>query len=102
MTPRQLELALKRQRLEWQAQSQREDMSHHLQIFLPAFGAADKVRAGAKFLRAHPEWLAGGVVLLAVLRPRKAWRWGRRGAMVWGLWKKLKDKLGASGSTHAA
>ncbi len=101
MTPRQLELALKRQRLEWQAQSQREDLGRHLQVFLPAFGAADKVRAGAKFLRTHPAWLAGGAVLLVVLRPRKAWRWGRRGVMVWSLWKKLQNKLGAAGNTHA-
>ena len=101
MTPRQLELALKRQRLEWQAQVQRQDLERHLQVFLPAFTAADRIRSGAKFLRAHPQWLAGAAVVAAVLRPRKAWRWAQRGFVAWRLWKKLQDKLGATGITHA-
>lgn len=94
MTPRQLELALKRQRLQWQAQSQRQELGRHFQVFLPAFTAADRIRTGAHFLRAHPQWLAGAAVILAVLRPRRAWRWSKRGFVAWRLWKKLQDKLG--------
>lgn len=26
----------------------------------------------------HPQWVAGGVALLLVLRPRRVWRWGGR------------------------
>ena len=101
MTPRQLELALKRQRLEWQGEAQRQDLQRHLQAFLPAFTAADRLRAGAQFLHAHPQWVAGAAVVVAILRPSKAWRWTKRGFFAWRLWKKLQDKLGAAGMTHA-
>jgi hypothetical protein len=26
----------------------------------------------------HPQWVAGGVALLLVLRPQRVWRWGAR------------------------
>jgi hypothetical protein len=30
------------------------------------------------WVREHPQWVAGGVALLLVLRPQRAWRWGGR------------------------
>lgn len=93
MTPREHQLALRRQRLQWEAQSQRQELARHLGPFLPAFTAVDKVRAGARFLKQHPGWLAAGAVAIAVLRPRGAWRWGRRGLVAWQLWRKLQDRL---------
>lgn len=96
MTDRQLELALKRQRLQWQADSQRQDLERHFRVFLPAFNASDRVRNGAIFLRRHPQWLAGAALVLAALRPRRAWRWSKRGFIAWRLWRRLQDKSGTN------
>ena len=37
---------------------------------------ADRVREGWRWLRAHPEVPLAALVVVAVLRPRRAWRWG--------------------------
>ena len=50
---------------------------------------ADRVRDGLGWLRGHPELLAGAVLLLALLRPRQAWRWATRGWWARRLWQRL-------------
>ncbi len=42
-----------------------------------------------RFFRRYPAFLAAGTLVVAVLRPRAAWRWGRRAYMVWGMWRGL-------------
>lgn len=93
MTPRQLELALRRQRLQWHTTSQRQELARHLHPFLPAFSAADRVGQGIAFLKQRPQWLAAAVVAFAVLRPRRAFRWARRGLVAWQVWRKLRSHL---------
>jgi hypothetical protein len=31
-----------------------------------------------QWVQRHPQWVAGGVVVLLVLRPQRVWRWGGR------------------------
>lgn len=61
------------------------------QALRPALTAADAVRDGLHWLRAHPLWLAAAVALLALRRPRRAlrwaWRWGPRLWAVRGAWQ---------------
>ena len=65
MNPKVVELALKKQRLQLQAAAQRVMILQALESATPAFGAAEKVRSGWRWAKAHPEWLAGiGVALL--------------------------------------
>lgn len=54
---------------------------------------ADRVRDGARWLRAHPEAVAGGMLLVILLRPRTAWRWAWRSWGAWRLWRRLWPRL---------
>lgn len=85
-----IELALEKQRLQLEAASQRLDLSRHAAGLMPIFVAGDRVREGAHWVMRHPEAVAGGVALLAAIRPgvrRFIWRWGMRSFAVWRLWR---------------
>lgn len=58
--------------------------------FLPAFGAVDLAADGWRWLRAHPEWPAGVLLLAVALRPRRLWRWGWRAAWAWRMWRRAR------------
>ncbi len=90
MTPKIVELALKKQRLQLEAAAQRVMILQALESAAPAFGAAEKIRSGLRWAKSHPAWLAGiGVALLAA-RPRAFFRWGRRGFFVWQSLRRLR------------
>jgi hypothetical protein len=85
-----VELALEKQRLRLEIAAQRQALGQYTEGLRPAFDAADRVRAGFRWLSRHPEAVAGGVTLLVVARPRTLrffWRWGQRGFVVWRLWR---------------
>jgi hypothetical protein len=48
---------------------------------------------GVRWLRRNPQLVVGAGVALAVVRPKRAWRWGRRAFVGWQLWRKLRDLL---------
>lgn len=87
MNARLLDLALRKQRLQFKSDALREQWRQHAQGLAPAFGVADQVRAGADWLGRHPEVLLGAGVAIAVARPRALWRWMRRGAIAWQFWR---------------
>ena len=98
-----VELALEKQRLRLAAASQRLALSRHASGLVPAFAAAERVRAGARWVGQHPEIAAGGVALLAVARPgvrRFFWRWGRRAFIAWRLWRDGEHWLAAHPRYH--
>jgi hypothetical protein len=85
-----VELALEKHRLRLEAASQRLELSRHAVGLLPVFDAAERVRTGARWAGRHPEIVAGGVALLAAVRPgtrRFLWRWGKRAFVAWQLWR---------------
>ena len=93
MNPKNVELALKRQRLQLQAAAQRIMIMQALESAAPAFGAAEKVRSGLRWAKAHPEWLAGISVALLVARPRAFFRWAKRGFFVWRSLHRLRGAV---------
>jgi hypothetical protein len=93
MNDRLLELALKKQRLQFQSDLLRERWRDHARGLAPAFGVVDGVRAGAQWLRSHPEVTVGATVALVVAKPRTVWRWLKRSFAVWGLWRKGRQWL---------
>lgn len=93
MNPRIVELALKKQRLQLQAATQRVRILHALESASPAFGAAEKVQAALRWAKAHPEWLAGIGVALLVARPRAFFRWAKRGFFFWQSLRRLRGVL---------
>lgn len=95
MNPKVVELALKKQRLQLQAAAQRVMILQALESATPAFGAAEKVRSGWRWAKAHPEWLAGIGVALLVARPRACFRWAKRGFFVWRSLRSLRGAIDA-------
>lgn len=87
MNPRLLELALKKQRLQFKSDALREQWCNHARGLAPTFAAADQVREGFGWLRRHPEVAVGVGVAVAVGKPRFVWRWLRRGAVAWQFWR---------------
>lgn len=84
-----VELALKKQLLQLQTASQRGALAMHVAGLAPLFEGADQVAAGFRWVRRHPEAVAGSVAILAATRPgarRFMWRWGRRSFFAWRLW----------------
>lgn len=85
MNARQLELALKKQRLQFRSDLLRSQWQGHARGVAPVLGVADRVRVAYAWLRGHPELLVGAGVAVAVARPRTVWRWLKRGVVVWRL-----------------
>ncbi|MBI4997406.1 MAG: hypothetical protein HZC22_11025 [Rhodocyclales bacterium] len=93
MTSRAIELALKKQRLQFKSDLLRDQWRAHARGLAPVFGAADRVRAGVAWLRRHPEALVGVGVAVVVARPRTVWRWLKRGVVAWQFWRRGQEWL---------
>lgn len=90
MTDPALDLALRRARLLERSAALRTALVDDARAFLPALRAVDAGAAGWRWLRAHPQWLVGAAVALAVARPRRGLRWAMRGWSAWRIYRKFK------------
>jgi len=93
VNPTTLELALKKQRLQIAGETLRAEFGLCAAGLAPAFSGADCALEGVRWLRRNPQLVVGAGVALAVVRPKRAWRWGRRAFVGWQLWRKLRDLL---------
>ncbi len=93
MTPREVELALKKQRLQIQSAALRARLGQQAQALQAPLAAVDRVRAGYGWLRDRPYIWVGAAVALAVMRPRAAWRWLKRGFFWWQGARRLRGWL---------
>ncbi|MDP2810248.1 MAG: YqjK-like family protein [Rhodocyclaceae bacterium] len=100
MNPRFIELALRKQRLQLRSAALRDDLARYAAPLAPAFGIADRVRDGFHWLRRHPEAVFAGTVALLVARPRRLFRWARRGVIAWQAWQRLHRLLDAGPTGH--
>lgn len=91
ISQRQLELALKKQRLQYRCAEQRRELARGLMPLLPAFALAETVRSGVRWAREHPALSAGMLVAIIVAKPRFAMRWARRAWLTWQAWCKLRQ-----------
>ena len=90
MNARLLELALKKQRLQYRSAEQRRELARGLMPLVPAFALVETVRSWARWVREHPAISAGVLVAIFVTRPRSAVRWARRTWWAWQTWSKLR------------
>ncbi len=81
------ELERKRALLVAHAGEQRETLAAACAPLRGPAAIADRGVQVVHFLRRYPAILAAGVAVAALLRPRRAWQWGRRAFMVWRLWR---------------
>ena len=90
MSSRQIELALKKQRLQLASASLRDECLGHLAGLAPACAVVDSARDGALWLRRHPEALVAVLTALIVARPSRLWRWSRRAVFAWQAWRRIE------------
>lgn len=93
MNSDRLELALKKQRLQIASERLRSGFAQHAVGLMPAFTTVDHLAAAARWLRRHPQLVVAAGVALVVVRPRRAWRWGRRAFVGWQAWRKVRGFL---------
>lgn len=68
----------------------RQQLSDDVQVLQRPLALADQVRHGWRWLRAHPEVPAAGILVLAWIRPRRAWRLASRLWAGWQLWRRVR------------
>ncbi len=84
------QLALRQHLLLLRSAELRRDFIEQTAPWQTPLSLADQVHRGWQWLRGHPEAVAAGAVTLAVLRPRRAWRWGARLWWAWRLWQRVQ------------
>lgn len=91
MSPKLIELALAKQRLQMQSAAHRDALATAAMGLTPLFAAADAVRDGGRWLARNPQWLAGAIVVFLVARPQRITRWARRGFLAWQAWRRVSQ-----------
>jgi hypothetical protein len=89
MNDRDLELALKKQRLQMRSEELRRQIGERIAAASPLLTGAAKLRDAFAWLRAHPLLPIAVAIAYAVARPGRAWRWGRRAFTAWQLLKRI-------------
>ena len=74
----------KRGRLIERAARERADLAQTLQSWTQPLGFIDRCLGAVRFVISRPPLVAGAMLVLALLRPRRALRWAQR---AWGLWR---------------
>lgn len=101
MEKKLIELSLQRGRLQERIAAQRGTLALQLRPVAGTLDAADRglamLRSGIACLKRHPLETGAAVALLAALRPRRAWRLGRRALLAWHLWRRARAQLAAAG-----
>ena len=87
---RQQQLAARCTALQVRNAGLRGQLADASQVLQAPLALADRVLAGLRWLRLHPEWLLAGATTLLVLRPRRTWRLGLRLWSGWRLWQQLR------------
>ena len=95
-SPRRPSPAQRREQLLIRSITLREQLAQQAQVLAAPLAIADSLRNSLHWLRQHPEWPLGGLALLALLRPRRAWRWASRVWWGWRLWRRGSRWLAAA------
>lgn len=93
MSLSRLEVATRHGALRARIAAQRAELTKHAAPLEAALGGADKALAGVDWLKHHPAAVAAAVVVVVVASPKRAWRWGKRGFLVWRGWQTVRKSL---------
>lgn len=87
------QLAERRERLVAQAAAQRMTLAQNIEPWRLPLARADQGLAALRYIKGHPAWIVGGVVLLlGVLRPGRVGKWLGRGWVTWRMVHKLRGR----------
>lgn len=81
------ELQLRQQRLLIRSTELRLQLRGNLQSLQRPAARADQIRASLVWLYQHPQWPAGVLALLLILKPKRALSWTGK---LWWLWKSAR------------
>ena len=81
------ELLLRQQRLLIRSTELRLQLRGQLESLRRPAAVADQVRSSLNWLYQHPQWPAGVLALLLILKPRRALAWTGK---LWWLWKSAR------------
>lgn len=96
MKEKLLRLSQQREKLVFTSQKQRETLHEVVDTWRSPLSMADKGLAIVRHACRNPIWIVGsGVVLLALLRPRRIGKWFRRGLFGWHLARKTYKRFTA-------
>jgi hypothetical protein len=93
VSARRIELAVERQRLLVRSAVMREQVAAQSAALAPVLHWGDRVLYATWWARAHPALIASAVVVIAVVRPRFAWRWTFRAFGAWKFWRSWRTRL---------
>lgn len=96
MNPKLLELATRHGALKVRIEAQRRQLAQHAVPLESALAKGDAVLRGVDWLKHHPAAVGAAVASVAVVRPKRAWRWARRGYLLWRGWQAIKNNLAGS------
>lgn len=93
MNRRLAAIEIKRAHLLERAARQREDLAQALQFLVRPLGFVDRCADAVRKVMSHPPLVAGAAFVLAVLRPRRAFKWARRAFGLWQGYRWLTHKV---------
>jgi hypothetical protein len=85
----------RRARLLERAAREREDVAQTLQSWAQPLDFVDRCVDAVRFVVARPPLVAGAAFILALLRPRRAFKWARRAFGLWQGYRWLSRKIAA-------
>lgn len=93
MTARMLELAVRRGALQERIAAQRTMLGLHGDGIARVCASGDTLLRGVDWLKQHPATVGAAVFATVLARPRRAWRWARRGIFLWRGWRSVRKYL---------
>jgi len=75
------------------AAAERGELAQALRQWSSPIGLVDRALTALNIVKSHPLLVAGAMIVLAVLRPRGAFRWARRGWSLWQTFRWLTKKV---------
>ena len=93
MNPKYIELATRHGALKARIDEQRRTLARHAVPLEAAMARGDAVLKGVDWLKYHPAAVGVAVFVTVVARPRRAWRWARRGLFLWRGWLAIRNSL---------
>lgn len=92
MNEKLIRLTERRERLVAQAAAQRRTLAQDIEPWRIPLALVDQGLTALRYVRSHPEWIVGVVLLLAVLRPRRVGKWLGSGWVSWQVMHRLRGR----------
>lgn len=90
---RELALARRQQRLIFRSAELRHRWAVAADGLRPPLATADRVVDAGRWVQAHPQAVLAGALVVLLMRPRRALRWGLKLWTGWRLWQRVRREL---------